>query len=233
LGGNVIGGSQDVIAASGVVDVGGWVGVETGTRGEYSVKSTYEVVSNLLIIRNSVSPDLETAFKAIWKCYSPSKVSGLVWMVLLDRLPTRENLFRRHVTAADGDRRCVFCGDCLETATHIFLYCKVIILVWGQIFVWLGFHFELPHNILSLLILVATSVGEKHVRHGLVMIWTAVIWIIWRHRNRIIFENGVVDGASMVEDVKLVSWKWWIGKGSSPLCLLYEWQAEPVLCLNQ
>jgi hypothetical protein len=32
LGGNVIGGSQDVIAASGVVDVGGWVGVETGTR---------------------------------------------------------------------------------------------------------------------------------------------------------------------------------------------------------
>jgi hypothetical protein len=45
---------------------------------------------------------------------------------------------------------------------------------------------------------------------------------VWRHRNRIIFENGIVDGAGLLEEIKVASWKWWIGRGSSSPCLYYE-----------
>jgi hypothetical protein len=65
----------------------------------------------------------------------------------------------------------------------------------------------------------------------MIMIWCAVIWSVWRHRNRIIFYNGVVDGVGLVDDIKLVTWKWWLGRTKSSPCLYYEWIVEPGLCL--
>jgi hypothetical protein len=64
------------------------------------------------------------------------------------------------------------------------------------------------------------------------MIWNVVLLLIWRHRNRIIFDNGVKDVAGLLEDVKTVSWKWWNGILAMKPCLLYEWIAEPAICLS-
>jgi hypothetical protein len=41
--------------------------------GEFSVKSTYALVSDLLIDRRIVTLDAGLAFKTIWKCPAPSK----------------------------------------------------------------------------------------------------------------------------------------------------------------
>jgi hypothetical protein len=201
--------------------------------GEFSVKSAYVLVSNLLIERRNFSLDQQLAFKFIWKCPAPSKMLGLVWMVLHDKVPTRVNLVRRGVIPGNGDQACALCGEGAESVEHLFLYCKVIMQVWERILVWLGLQFMLPHNILSLLIYVATILGCKPLRRGLIMIWCSVIWIVWRHRNRIIFENGIVDGAGLLEEIKVASWKWWIGRGSSSPCLYYEWVSELELCMRK
>jgi hypothetical protein len=50
--------------------------------GVFSVKSTYLLVSNMLVTGAAVSPEAASAFKAIWKCPAPSKVSALVWKAL-------------------------------------------------------------------------------------------------------------------------------------------------------
>jgi hypothetical protein len=90
----------------------------------FSVKSTYTLVSNLLTERRMVTLDQELAFKVIWKCPAPSKVSGLVWMVLHDKVPTRDNLVRRGIITENGGQHgCVFCGNQSETVQHLFLYC--------------------------------------------------------------------------------------------------------------
>jgi hypothetical protein len=99
----------------------GW-GWRPEQGGEYTVKSTYDFVSSLIIDRTVVSADLEMVFKWIWKCLVPSKVSGLVWMVLHDRVPTRDNLFRRKIIMEIGECRCVFCGESIENVSHLFLY---------------------------------------------------------------------------------------------------------------
>jgi hypothetical protein len=81
--------------------------------------------------------------------------------------------------------------------------------------------------------LVTVQTGGKQLRQGQVMIWNAVFWFVWHFRNKIIFDNGTMDFTSLVEDIKIASWKWWISKSEAPNCLWYEWIVEPVLCLKK
>jgi hypothetical protein len=147
---------------------------------------------------------------------------GFVWLLVHDRVPTRVNLFRRKIIVENEDKRCVFYGEEAETVSHLFLYCRIISQVWVRIFSWLGLEFSLPHSINSLLNFVAGSTGRKQVREGLTLTCCAVLWIVWRHRNKIIFDNGGVDGTGLVDEVMVTSWKWWIGRGKSLPCLYYE-----------
>ncbi|GAU18717.1 hypothetical protein TSUD_80050 [Trifolium subterraneum] len=74
---------------------------------------------------------------------------------------------------------------------------------------------------------------KKLMKHGLTMIWTAVVWAIWKMRNSVIFDNGLAQIAKVVEEVKLWSWKWWLSRVKpSAFCLLYLWISEPLLCLD-
>jgi hypothetical protein len=66
----------------------------------------------------------------------------------------------------------------------------------------------------------------------MVMLWCTVIWSIWRHRNSLIFENGALNLHGLVEEINATSWKWWIARSNSTPCLLYEWIAEPGVCLT-
>jgi hypothetical protein len=116
---------------------------------------------------------------------------------------------------------------------HLFLYCPFALRVWDQICFWLRLDFNLPHSCISLLNFFAAAFVSKLIRQGLVLIWSSVIWALWRQRNRIIFENGNSDFNSVVDEIKIVSWKWWIGRLKSPTSLLYEWLQEPLLCMSR
>jgi hypothetical protein len=203
-----------------------------GEGDTFSVKSAYGTVAEMLIPRGIISCQQECAFKLIWNFPAPSKVSGFAWLVLHDRVPTKENLIRRKVLLNDDSQRCVFCGTSAETLEHLFLYCTFSFQVWKHVFSWLGVSLLLPHSIVSLLNFLASLHGPKGKRKGLVMLWSAVIWSIWRHRNSLIFENGALDLAGLVEEIKTTSWKWWIGRSNSSPCLLYEWISEPGICLS-
>jgi hypothetical protein len=56
----------------------------------------------------------------IWHRHAPSKVSLLVWRLLRNRLPTRDNLLR-HGVLPSSTVSCVAGCDCTELATHLFL----------------------------------------------------------------------------------------------------------------
>jgi hypothetical protein len=123
----------------------------------FTVKSAYEIVSDMLLPKGNLSTAQELSFKVLWKCLASSKVSGFACLVLLDRVPTRVNLIRRRVINDDGNQCCVFCCNSAETVTHLFLYCNCILQVWERVFAWLGLNFMLPHSITSILNFMATS----------------------------------------------------------------------------
>jgi hypothetical protein len=73
--------------------------------------------------------------------------------------------------------------------------------------------------------------GNKKGRQGMLMIGAAVVWILWRCHNSVLFDNGNGSVVDLVEAVKITSWKWWMSRSTTAHCMLYEWNAEPRLCL--
>jgi hypothetical protein len=191
----------------------------------FTVKSTYQKVFNLSTHEGVVDPWNASVFSVIWKCPAPSKVSGFVWQLLHGRIPTRKNLVARRVIDGDGDISCALCGEETESELHLFLYCEIAMLVWIEIFFWLDVPFCLPHNIFSIIHCLLEAGGKKS-RQGMGTICAAVCWNIWRCHNSIVFE--VME---LVKAIKVSSWKWWLSRSAAAHCLLYEWRAEPRLCV--
>jgi hypothetical protein len=73
--------------------------------------------------------------------------------------------------------------------------------------------------------------GNPKASKGRLMIGCAVVWMIWKLRNSILFDNGNGTVADLVEKVKVVSWKWWLARSKVANCLFYEWKVEPGMCM--
>jgi len=85
------------------------------SRYAYTVRSAYKSVTQYQHI------DIMVSTKVLWHKDIPLKVVIFVWHLFRDRLPTKDNLYRRRVIAVD-DRLCVGgCGS-LESSTHLFLH---------------------------------------------------------------------------------------------------------------
>jgi hypothetical protein len=62
-------------------------------------------------------------------------------------------------------------------------------------------------------------------------VWLAYIWVMWRMRNDVIFNNKAATVDEIVDSIQRISWQWYlhnVAKGSS---LLYEWIWNPGECM--
>jgi hypothetical protein len=84
----------------------------------------------------------------------------------------------------------------------------------------------------SFAVFIGCGVGKKGVK-GMMIIWHAMMWCLWRVRNDVIFNNGVVDVEQLVDDIKRISWQWFIGRMASGPYLLYEWCWGPENCFSR
>jgi hypothetical protein len=82
----------------------------------YSVRSAYNVVSA------SVHVDQVVPASSLWHKNVPLKVILFAWRLFRDRLPTKDNLFRRHVITLDARFCAGYCGE-METSSHLILHC--------------------------------------------------------------------------------------------------------------
>jgi len=55
------------------------------------------------------------------------------------------------------------------------------------------------------------------------VIWIAVVTELWKHRNKVIFNGGVVDGLEMAALVQVKTWFWITSKSLSGLFSFSEW----------
>jgi hypothetical protein len=164
----------------------------------------------LSVSEHALLPEEVAVFKVIWKCLAPSKVSEFLWKLLLDRIPTKVNLRRRRVIPADGNQACVFCDNNSESSLHLLLYCDFAITVWRDVFDWLGLRLQFPHNFTSLFNFALGVPGCKQTKRALVMIWGAVLWSLWQHRNQIAFDNVRPAAEAVIDKIKMYSWRWWV-----------------------
>jgi len=202
-------------------------------EGRFSVKSMYAKLEGMLILEDSWSEDELLVFKHIWKSPAPSKVVAFSWKLLLDRIPTRLNLRRRNALPQEVSLTCVMCIGAIESANHLFLHCPRASSVWFEVMVWIDNVFILPPNLFDHWSCWNAGVYNKKIVKGIRLIWHATIWLIWKARNDIIFNNKACEVMTIVKEIKLLSWRWSLERLKIPGCLYYEWCWNPKECLKR
>lgn len=154
-----------------------------------------------------------------------------MWKALLDRIPSRVNLEFRHCLPSGVGSNCVWCGVAAESTTHIFLHCHLVRNIWMKLMEWLDFNFIMPPNLFIHWECWSARALNKKIRKGLRMIWQAAIWVIWSVRNNCIFKEEVTRWDEVVDAIKVLSWRWLLGRLKTPACMFYEWEWSPRDCL--
>ncbi|XP_058742524.1 uncharacterized protein LOC131614996 [Vicia villosa] len=105
--------------------------------GAFSVKSCFDRFKEKLS-----SPPLDAAtvlaINHLWKFKVPSKLLCFGWRVILDRIATKDQLFKRGITAAMNDLLCVFCEEEVESLSHLLCHCGIVSGIWRKVYNWLG-----------------------------------------------------------------------------------------------
>jgi hypothetical protein len=68
-------------------------------------------------------------FKESWRTRVPSKVKVFLWQLIRGRLPSSEQIAKRH---GPSDGRCALCSG-IEDCNHIFFSCPIARLMWAGV----------------------------------------------------------------------------------------------------
>ncbi|CAL1372399.1 unnamed protein product [Linum trigynum] len=118
----------------------------------------------------------------VWEAKIPPKLKVFVWQILNRDLPTTETLIEKKVEVLP---RCPVCWDGPETMEHLFLYCLVARALRdysGLEYLGEGLPRHTFHLFLKRLLALLHQLS-------VVMAVVAILWTIWRSRNRVVFEG--------------------------------------------
>ena len=99
-------------------------------RGFFSVKLAYGLLTN------QGSGPGNAAFSMLWKVKALPKVLCTAWKILLDKIPTSQNLVTRGVVV--NSPLCVFCNQSVESTQNLFLDCGYAYRVLMFCYRWIG-----------------------------------------------------------------------------------------------
>jgi len=202
-------------------------------NGIFSVKSAYLKLEGLVLLEDLWGEVEKRVFANMWDSPAPSKVVAFAWRVLLNRIPTKGNLAFRNVLPPETSLLCVMCNRKEESALHLFLHCDMAALVWLKLMLWLDCLFLSPPNLFIHWECWSVRGRNKKVKKGLWLIWHTTIWVLWKARNDTIFNGQTFEVDELVEEIKVLSWRWLLHRTHSLSCLFYEWSWNPMFCLGR
>ena len=169
----------------------------------------YNVTSAYYYMISSVNIVAAHHSNAIWNNEVPLKVSLFAWCLLHNRLPTTDNLIRRHILHHNA-QLCVGSCGIMEDINHLFLSCDFFGKIWVGISNWLDFTTVYPNHVVDHF-LQFENLGRfsKNIRISFQLIWLACIWVICCERNARIFRNKKESLQQLLNKIKLQSY-WWL-----------------------
>jgi hypothetical protein len=201
------------------------------SEGMFSVRSIYRYLAGSIIPPISLEPDLVRDLGFLWKSFAPSKITVFSWQLLLQRLPTKVNLAKRGVVDGEVDLLCALCPMELEKESHLFGDCAFASTLWRKVYNWCGWTDLVPRDLR--IIFGKFNVGRSNGKRlkGLLAVWHAVVWYIWKARNDLIFNDKVPVLEDVFQGIILHSWKWLCAKKKGVGCSFYEWITCPLDCI--
>jgi len=140
--------------------------------------------------------DLEThpcIYRLIWKCRCTQRLKFFAWLIVVDRLNTKDMLQRRHLNI-QGTSTCMMCNSGQdETIEHLFFECQFAQECWQKI----DINWVLSRNIMDRLHQASTILDRLHQAatiHNIPCFTEAAIiasWELWKLRNDKVFLRRV------------------------------------------
>lgn len=173
-----------------------WSGTNNGI---YTVKSGYDLISRKehqdLYTETEENPSLNPLFAKVWNLQTAPKIKIFLWKVLKGAVAVEDRLRTRGIQTADG---CLMCEEEQETINHILFQCPLARQVWAislMLFPWNGFGNSIFTNMNHLLQASQNQWIPLQIRN--VSPW--IIWILWKNRNKLLFEGTGEMTKSIVE----------------------------------
>ncbi|XP_058767576.1 uncharacterized protein LOC131641289 [Vicia villosa] len=203
------------------LDIGRWA-----TAREYSVKEVYKSLEQEDHQARSL-PWCKIWIKAI-----PSNVSCLVWRVLQNRIPTKDNLLKRGVLS-NSQLGCA--GECgrEESVSHLFFECPKIAGLWMLMCNWLGVTTNLHIEGWQHLVQFEGLLGShRNLIMKMRVLWAACVWCIWRGRNNKVFRREEIQMEKLFEESKITAWRWLKIKSKYIADDIAAWCKNPKACFG-
>lgn len=176
----------------------------------FSVKHVRELLLNS---NGVISPN--SNFK--WVNWLPLKVNCLVWKVVLDRIPTFDNLAKRNISISSN--LCPLCRDSEETTDHLFFCCKEVSVIWDLFGNWSSVLPNKPKSGVDLISLLNDGLRDKKAKKLRLSLVYSLIWSIWIARNGAVFRNQKFSIKHLLDDTCVCSFNWVNARAS----LLLDW----------
>ncbi|KHN01944.1 hypothetical protein glysoja_046083, partial [Glycine soja] len=136
---------------------------------------------------------------------APSKVLVFSWRLLLNRLPTHDQLLRRRILVQDQHQSCVFCRPQSEDKNLLILHCPVFNQIWNSVLNWIGVADVLPADISHLYAHMGVILWSCRNRKRRSVFWHVTCWCIWLDRTVLFFNGGQFDSGSIMAQIQRLS----------------------------
>ena len=153
---------------------------------------------------DQINENQDGAFTELWKVKVPSKVVFFAWRLIRDRLPTKINLRRRNVDIHDPT--CPFYKNKEEDAAHLFYSCSKIMPLWWESLSRTNTSAPFPENPHMHFLQHVVGNGNGNSFQKWKCWWISLIWSIWQHRNKIVFEEERFNVSKLLEDAIFFCW---------------------------
>jgi len=141
--------------------------------GQFSVRSVYHVLKG-----EELEGDDAKVFEEIWKLRIPPKFAIFAWRLLKKRLPSKENLRRRHMEIINASYP--FCRNFDENEAHLFFLCDKILPLWWESMLWVSIQGAFPlnptHHFSQHMNCLAKGIRDTRWRCW----WLALTWAVWQ-----------------------------------------------------
>jgi len=193
---------------------------------KYTVHSAY---SYLTSVDNNISEDFK---HFLWLKVVLLKVNIFVWRLFLNRLATKDNLHKRNVLATNNVANSALCGK-EEEMDHLFFQCDHYGRLWLLILNWFYIATALPGDLYTHANQICALRGlSKNSRTAFSIIWISILFVIWKDRNRRIFQNHFDHLEALLERVKFQTY-WWLKANYILFTFDYQfWRQNPLRCLQ-
>jgi len=115
---------------------------------------------------------------------------------------------------------------------HILLSCRESSKVWNMCFSWMGIssvnHNELYHHFEQFSSICFNKEGNRLWKS----LWVSIVWSIWKHRNRVTFNQAKVDAEEIFTMAQIQSWVWMKHKDKKVTFSFSDRILSPLTCVN-